>query len=88
MAATLIGTVNLIVTIITWILILDALISFAPIEPWHPVRRTLDRLAEPFIRPFRNLIPPVGMFDLSIMVALIVVQIAGQVIILLIGAAF
>ena len=88
MAAALILTINLIVTIITWVLILDALISFTPLEPWHPVRRTLDRLAEPMVRPFRNLLPPVGMFDFSIMVALIVVQLLGRAIILLISAVF
>ncbi len=88
MAETLIWAVNLVVTLITWVLILDALISFAPIEPWHPIRRTLDQLAEPIVRPFRNIVPPVGMFDFSVMVALIVVQLLGRVIILLIAAAF
>lgn len=88
MASALIAAVNLVVTIITWVLVLDALISFAPLEPWHPVRRTLDQLAEPIVRPFRGLLPPLGMFDLSVMLALVVVQILGQVIILLISAAF
>ena len=88
MANTLIQIVDLIVLIITIILILHALMSFAPLEPWHPVRRTLAEIAEPIIRPFRNLIPPVGMFDLSIMVALIVIRILGELVKVMIRAAF
>ena len=88
MAIVLIGLVDLAVKLISIVLILDALISFAPIAPWHPVRRTLDQLAEPFVRPIRNILPPVGMFDFSVMVALIVVQILGQLIIGLIRMSF
>jgi YggT family protein len=87
-ASYLILLVQMIVNILTVVLILNALISFAPLEPWHPVRRFLNNLAEPLVRPFRNLIPPVGMFDLSVMVALIAYQLAGRVIILLIQSAF
>lgn len=88
MEAYLITLVNLIVGALTILLIANALISFAPLEPWHPVRRFLNQLAEPILRPFRNILPPAGMFDLSPMVALIAIQILGQLTVLLIQAAF
>jgi len=84
----LIGLVNLIVTLITVVLILNSLISFLSLEPWHPVRRFLNQVTEPILRPFRNVLPPMGMFDLSPLVALIVIQVLGQLVILLIQAAF
>lgn len=88
MATSLSLIVDVVVQVTTIILILHALMSFAPLEPWHPVRRTLADIAEPIIRPFRNLIPPVGMFDFSIMVALIVIQLAGQLLKIMIRSAF
>lgn len=88
MAAYLISFVTLVVNLITIILILHALLSFAPLEPWHPVRRFLDQLAEPILRPFRGLLPPAGMFDFSIVIALIVIQILGELLKGLIRAAF
>ncbi len=88
MQNSLIAIVTLIVNLITIVLILHALMSFAPIDPWHPVRRFLDQIAEPFIRPFRGLIPPVGMFDFSILVALIVIQILGELVKIMIRSAF
>ncbi len=87
MEAYLIGLVELIVTLITVLLILNVLASFV-LDPWHPARRFLNQLAEPLLRPFRGLLPPVGMFDFTIMLALIVIQILGQLVILLIRTAF
>ena len=70
MAESLSAIIDITVNVLTIILFLHALMSFAPLDPWHPVRRTLAQIAEPLIQPFRNLIPPVGMFDLSIMIAM------------------
>jgi len=84
----LLAIVTMLVNLISIVLILHALMSFAPIDPWHPVRRFLDQIAEPIIRPFRGLIPPVGMFDFSIMVAIIVIQILGELVKIMIRSAF
>jgi YggT family protein len=73
--------IDLIIYFISLILILHSLMSFAPLAPWHPVRRFIDQLAEPIVRPFRNLIPPVGMFDFSVLIALIAVQLVGQILV-------
>jgi YggT family protein len=87
-ASYLILLVQMVINIITVVLILNALMSFAPLDPWHPARRFLNNLAEPLVRPFRNLIPPAGMFDFSVMVALIAYQLAGRLVIVLIQSAF
>ncbi len=88
MAQSLSAIIDITVNVITIILFLHALMSFAPLEPWHPVRRTLAQIAEPIIQPFRNLIPPVGMFDFSIMVAMFAIQAGGLLLKIMISAAF
>jgi YggT family protein len=87
-ASYLITIVDIVVNLITIILFLHALMSFAPLEPWHPVRRTLAQIAEPIVQPFRNLIPPAGMFDFSIMVAMFAIQAGGYLLKVMIAAAF
>ena len=84
----LVSLINLVVALVSILLIANALISFAPLEPWHPVRRTLNQLAEPILRPFRNILPPTGMIDFSPMVALFVIWVLGQLLIVLVRAAF
>jgi YggT family protein len=84
----LVTLVSIIVQMITVLLIVNALLSFAPLDPWHPVRRFMNQLTEPILRPFRGLMPPVGMFDFTPMIALIVIQILGQLVILIIRSSF
>jgi YggT family protein len=43
---------------------------FAPYNP-HPIATLLHSIADPILRPFRGLIPPVGSFDLSPMIPII-----------------
>lgn len=59
------------------ILFSRALLSWFPYNPTSPfnhVRRFVFAVTEPVLAPFRRIIPPVGMIDLSFLVALIVVQ--------------
>ena len=47
--------------------------TYSPDSPLNPVRRVVFTLTEPVLAPFRRIIPPVGMFDLSFLVAFIAV---------------
>ena len=65
------------------ILIIRALLSWFPYRgdsPLNPVRRVVFTLTEPVLAPFRKLIPPIGMFDVSFLVAIIVVEIIVNVV--------
>jgi YggT family protein len=58
-----------------------AILSWFPYSadsPLNPVRRVVFMLTEPVLAPFRRIIPPVGMLDLSFFVAFIVVEIFVQ----------
>jgi len=49
-----------------------AILSWFPVRPGSPltsIAGLLADLTEPVLRPFRSIIPPVGMFDLSPLVA-------------------
>jgi YggT family protein len=59
------------------VLVVRAILSFFPMtasSPFAPVARAAYVLTEPVLRPFRRVIPPVGMFDLSFLVAFIVIE--------------
>lgn len=49
---------------------------------WFPgardsgIGRALASIVEPYLEPFRRIIPPLGMFDISPIVALLVLQFA------------
>ena len=55
-------------------------------DPYHPVRRAIDRLVEPLLAPIRRVVPLVGMFDFSPLVLIILVQVVAAALINLLSA--
>ncbi len=70
---------NAVTTILAIAIILRALLSFAPLDPGHPLVRMLHQLTEPILRPIRNIMPSAGMIDFSPMIALILLTVINQV---------
>ena len=59
-------------------LLARAVLSWFPYSgdsPLNGVRRVIFTLTEPVLAPFRRLIPPIGMIDISFLVAIIAVQV-------------
>lgn len=58
------------VTVYLVVLAARAVLSWFPVRSGAlvTVNRVLADLTEPVLRPFRSIIPPVGMFDLSFMI--------------------
>lgn len=73
MANMLVAIIQLLATLLSTIIFVNALLSFV-LPPWHTVRRVLGDLSEPIIAPFRRILPPTGMIDFSPMVAIIAIQ--------------
>lgn len=65
------GFVNFVLTILTFILLGRALLSWFDPGMRTPVGKILFDITEPILAPVRRLMPQTGMFDLSIMVTLL-----------------
>ena len=44
-------------------------------DPYHPIRNTVDRMVNPLLNPIRRIMPQTGMMDFSPLVAIILVQV-------------
>jgi YggT family protein len=78
--AFLIYIVQLASTILTVLVIVDVVLSYF-LNPFHPLRQTLDQLVEPMLAPIRRLLPSVGMIDFSPVVLLIVIQLVDSLLV-------
>jgi YggT family protein len=57
-----------------------------PYSLWlNRIQRFLYDVVEPYLRIFRRILPPLGPLDLSPMIAVIVLIVAGQIVIRLLG---
>lgn len=68
--------VGLLADVIVLLVIVDTVLSYF-LSPYHPLRQTLDRLVAPMLVPIRRVVPPVGMFDLSPLVLIILVEVVS-----------
>ncbi len=75
MAETILSILLLLLQLLTYALIGRALLSwFDPRGQWT-ITRILADVTDPLIAPLRQVIPPVGMLDLSFIVAIILLQV-------------
>lgn len=70
----LIRLVNTLATVLVFAVIIQTLLSYF-MSPYHPIRRTLDNIIEPMLRPIRRVLPPLAGLDFSPLVLVIVIQI-------------
>ena len=64
-----------------WVVIIHVLLSWIIRDPYHPVRQSVDRLVRPLLDPIQRILPPMGMFDFSPIVLLILIQVFTNVLV-------
>lgn len=60
----------------SWALIIYILMSWFPNARESSIGQFLARVCEPYLEPFRRFVPPLGMIDISPIVAFIVLNLA------------
>jgi len=66
--------ISTLANLVILLVIVDSLLSLF-LNPYHPVRSALDRVIYPLLAPIRRIVPLVGIFDLSPLILVILVQI-------------
>ncbi|HHV57019.1 MAG TPA: YggT family protein [Firmicutes bacterium] len=66
------------------LILIRLLLSWVNPDPYAPWVRFIYQLTEPFLEPFRRLLPPVGMIDFSPLLALLVLSFIRRLVLSLI----
>jgi YggT family protein len=67
-----------IIQLFGFLVLLWCLLSWFPNISWYNQPwKTLDRIVQPIITPFRKILPPINGIDLSPMIAMAVLQVIG-----------
>ena len=80
MIGLLITLVSALQQILILLVILSVILSYF-MDPYHPIRRGLDRIVDPMLSPIRRVVPLVGMLDFSPLVLIILIQILGGLVV-------
>jgi YggT family protein len=79
-----ISTLITIINLLEWILILLVFVSVILsyfLDPYHPVRRGVDRIVEPLLAPIRRVVPLIGMLDISPLILIILIQLISSLLV-------
>ena len=60
--------------------LIDILLGYF-MDPFHPVRRTLDAIVDPMLAPIRRILPTVGVFDFSPVLLVVLIKVLETVLI-------
>ena len=63
---------ELLLTVLYWLILVRALISWVNPDPFNPVVQFLTRTTEPILQPIRRLLPPMGI-DISPVIAFLAI---------------
>ena len=77
----LIEIVSLLLNLLWIAIFARAIVSWFPISQDGPIVRSLDAITEPVLEPLRRVVPRVGLFDITPMVALLLIFVIRQLLI-------
>jgi YggT family protein len=70
--AALAHIVSILLTILYWLILVRALISWVNPDPFNPIVQFLNRVTEPILEPIRRVLPPLAI-DISPIIAFLAI---------------
>jgi YggT family protein len=81
----LIQLVTIIGNLLILLIIINAILSFV-LPPEHPTREAMASVLRPLYAPLRRIIPPLGMFDITPLILIILIQVVESLLVSLLNS--
>ncbi|HEX2980021.1 MAG TPA: YggT family protein [Anaerolineaceae bacterium] len=78
MAFILIRIIDVLATLLIILIFAQVILSYF-MSPYHRIRYTVDRIVDPMLTPIRRVVRPIGGFDLSPLILLILIQVVEAI---------
>ena len=78
---TIVTLLSMLLNVLWFAIFARAIVSWFPVDQDGPVVRALDAITEPVLEPLRRVVPRVGLFDITPMVAIILIIIIQQMLV-------
>jgi len=62
------------------LVVISVILSYF-MDPYHPIRRSIDSVVEPLLAPIRRVVPLIGFLDLSPLILIILIQLLSNIIV-------
>ncbi len=78
---TIVALLSTLLNLLWFAIFARAIVSWFPIDQNGPIVKALDALTEPVLGPLRRVVPRVGLFDITPMVAILIIIVIQQVLV-------
>ena len=76
----LVHYINLAISVLIFLVVARAILTWFPVPPYHPAVRVLDSITEPLLRPFRKMGRSAAAgFDLSPMILILILIVVQRI---------
>jgi YggT family protein len=72
--------INALAQLLVLLVIVSVILSYF-MDPYHPIRRSIDSFVQPLLDPIRRVVPHIGPLDLSPLVLIILLQVVSNLLI-------
>ena len=80
--------ISLLFDLLSLAIIARSVLSWFRVNPYHPAVAVLNQITEPILAPLRRYIPPLGMVDITPIVALFLLQIVQRLLLAILIGSF
>ena len=74
------GIIALLLNLLSLAILVRALLSWISPDPSNPLVQVLDAITEPILQPLRQIIPRIGMIDMTPLVAIILLSVIAAMV--------
>ena len=72
--------INSLAQLLVLLVIVSVILSYF-MDPYHPIRRSIDSVVEPMLAPIRRVVPLIGVLDLSPLILIILLQVVSNLLV-------
>jgi len=73
--------IDLLFNALSLAIIIRVLLSWFRLNPYHPLVSFFHQITEPILAPLRRVIPPIGVLDITPLVALVLLEVVHRLLI-------
>lgn len=72
--------INALSQLLVLLVIVSVILSYF-MDPYHPIRRSIDGVVEPMLAPIRRIVPLMGMIDFSPFILILLIQLVRNLLV-------
>jgi YggT family protein len=81
----LVSFIDLLFWALNLAILIRVIVSWLNVSPYNPIIAFIWQITDPILEPLRRIVPPIGMIDITPILAMVVLSLIQQVLLMVLG---